>query len=97
MAARPKYGPLHDWLNRQPTKIARVECTFAQIEEMIGEPLPPTARSQKRYQMWWSNATNHHIQAQAWVSAGWKREHVDLAAEIVTFVRTIERPGTGAT
>jgi len=86
MAARPKYGPLHDWLNRQPTKIARVECTFGQIEVMIGEPLPPSARKLSIYSWWWGN-DGAHTQARAWMAAGWKTRHVDLASENVTFVR----------
>lgn len=88
MGKRGKYGPLHDWLNRQPESAARVECTFRQIEEMIGEALPPSARSSAIVSWWWGNDATH-TQAQAWLRAGWRTRGVDLGNERITFVRAV--------
>jgi len=43
-------------------------------------------RSAFAHRAWWAN-TSSHAQALAWLSAGWKVEHVDLTGKAVDFVR----------
>lgn len=55
--------------------------TFREVEEVLGFPLPPSARE---HQAWWSNQMRS--QSLGWQSAGWKTANVDLASERLTFV-----------
>lgn len=59
--------------------------TFAEIEELLGEPLPATARS---HLAWWANtkADPTHTWANRWTAAGW-HARADLPHERVTFTR----------
>jgi hypothetical protein len=63
---------------------ARVSMTFAEIEAILGEPLPGSARS---HRPWWANSGRGHVQARGWLDAGYQSEQVDLAAERLVFVR----------
>jgi hypothetical protein len=78
-----KYEPLAASLeDREQDEWA---ASFEQIEEVLGFPLPPSAR---RYREWWANQRGHgHSQARGWQEAGWQVLKVDLAAEEVTFRR----------
>jgi hypothetical protein len=74
-----------------PLKLALQDCFgdeapmgFAEIEQLLGFPLPPSAR---RSQAWWANSRGAHVQAAAWLDAGWLTSRVDLAGERVVFVR----------
>ena len=75
-----KYHPLFHYLQRCDQ--LQVDLTFAEIEALMGEPLPPSAR-QKR--MWWSNRRKGALQANAWMDAGFVVDDLNLAAERVTF------------
>lgn len=75
-----KYNPLYSHLRRQGTE--EVTLTFAQIEALIGERLPASARAQRA---WWSNRKQGAVQAQAWMGAGYHVEDLDLTRERVTF------------
>lgn len=57
------------------------EASFKEIEEILGFPLPASAR---QYQAWWANQMRS--QSLGWQSAGWKTAGVDLDAEKVTFI-----------
>jgi hypothetical protein len=58
-----------------------VQLSFADIERILGQPLPNAARTAT----WWAN-TQHLAQDRAWLRAGWRvRPHVRVRA--VTFVR----------
>ncbi len=57
------------------------ETTFNEVEEVLGVPLPDSAR---RHRPWWAN--QGHAQSAAWLGAGYKTANVDLANEKVTFV-----------
>ena len=57
------------------------EPTFDKIEEVLGFPLPASAR---QYQAWWSNQMRS--QSLGWQGAGWKTSSVDLERERVTFI-----------
>jgi len=75
-----KYEPLERYL-----KIAgkpRLSITFAQIEKILGSPLPSSAR---RYPAWWSNNEGSHVQAQAWLQSGYHTEQVDIAGQKLIF------------
>jgi hypothetical protein len=63
---------------------SRVSLTFAEIEAILGEPLPGSARS---HRPWWANSGRGHVQARGWLDAGYQSEQVDLAAERLVFVR----------
>jgi len=57
--------------------------TFGRIDQLVGG-LPASAR---QHRAWWGNEVDgRHVQAGAWIGAGWNAE-VDLAAGIVTFSR----------
>jgi len=58
---------------------------MADIESLIGEPLPDTARS---HRSWWANdpvAVPHSLM---WLSAGWKVDDVDFNTNEVAFRNT---------
>jgi hypothetical protein len=81
-----KYGPLNQWLLSQRSQgLNRVSVSFEQIEARLGDKLPASAR---RHRAWWGNEANpRHVQAQAWINAGWTVEEVDQARGQVTFRR----------
>ena len=60
---------------------AEWRATFQEIEQVLGFPLPDSARA---HQAWWSNQMRS--QSLAWQSAGWKTTALDLENERVTFV-----------
>ena len=60
----------------------RHSMSFAEIESVIGAPLPPSARTREE---WWSNSTSGHSQARAWMRASYRTSKVDLDAEKVDF------------
>lgn len=60
-------------------------ASFDQIEEILGFPLPASAR---RYREWWANQRGQgHSQAKGWQDAGWQVWKVDLAGERAVFRR----------
>jgi hypothetical protein len=75
-----KYAPLADYFWSQPNR--SVTLSF---EEMAGivEALPGSARN---HRAWWANDESH-VQARAWLRAGWRVKTVDLGVARVTFVR----------
>lgn len=60
------------------------EATFAELEAIMGEDLPFSARA---HRPWWANSDTHS-HAAAWMTVGWKTARVDLAAETVVFTRS---------
>lgn len=80
----PKYEPLRRYLFAQSAE--RVTLTFAEIEVIIGAPLPASAR----HRMWWANLRDHQpMHMQAWWSAGWRVAGATVTARppAVTFER----------
>jgi hypothetical protein len=67
----------------------RTRLSFAEIERVLRFSLPNSAR---RYAPWWANTGGSHIQADAWISAGWRTAQVDVAGEQVTFERSTREP-----
>lgn len=77
------YDPLRELL--QDREDGTVPMTFSEIEEVLGRPLPASAR---RHRPWWANERHGtHTHAQAWLEAGRRTENVDMDLETVEFVR----------
>ncbi len=86
-----KYEPLRTHL--QAACAGEWSATFEQVEQVLGFPLPPSAR---RHREWWSNqAGAGHSQARGWQDAGWQVWKVDLDSEKVIFRRR-ETESSGA-
>ena len=75
-----KYQPLLDYLHECDR--SEVTFTFAEIEILINNQLPASARNKRA---WWSNRTKGALQASAWMEAGYRVEDVDLDEQRVTF------------
>lgn len=82
-----KYDPLRSALERE--RASSVPMSFRDIEEILGFPLP---RSARQYQPWWANTGGSHVHAQSWLKAGWRATGVDLGRERLTFVRDYRQP-----
>jgi hypothetical protein len=67
----------------------RTRLSFGEIERILRFDLPNSAR---QYAPWWANSGGSHIQADAWMSSGWRTAQVDVAGEQVTFERLARRP-----
>ncbi len=79
-----KYDPLCRYL--RDSGQATVELSFDLIADMVGG-LPPSADDPHR-RMWWSDTTDkHHVQAVAWLAAGYvvAEGGVDYAQRKVRF------------
>jgi hypothetical protein len=84
MNVRPQqYERFGAWLRSRAE--ARITVDFAEIEQIIGAPLPPSAREHKP---WWSNSPTHPL-ARAWLMAGWEapRQGLDLSGQTITLAR----------
>ena len=78
-----KYEPLS--VHLEAASAGEWSATFEQVEQILGFPLPPSAR---RHREWWSNQLGAgHSQARGWQDAGWQVRKVDLNRETVTFRR----------
>jgi hypothetical protein len=81
-----KYEPLAEHLRHEPND--SWTAAFAEVERILGFPLPPSARA---YRPWWGNQRGAgHSQAKGWQDAGWQVLKVDLAAETVEFGRAVQ-------
>lgn len=80
-----KYDPLGGFLQRQPPDKDMIRMSFERLEEIVGGPLPVSARYDRT---WWGNTVNQtRVQAHAWLNAIWMVQSVDFAREVVVFVR----------
>ncbi|WP_334163629.1 DUF7662 domain-containing protein [Phenylobacterium sp.] len=84
-----KYNPLSDRLAGHPAN--EWQASFAEIEEVLGFPLPKSARTGKS---WWSGMDKPH--ARAWSAHGFEAD-VDHARSLVTFRRSETAPAAVAT
>jgi hypothetical protein len=82
-----KYEPLTEFLRKQRSD--RIEMTFAQIQDVVGTKLPPSA---SLYRAWWSNNPSNSVMTTAWRDAGFRSEQVDMEAGTVVFCRTDSVP-----
>ena len=65
--------------------------TFAEIERVIGIPLPPAA---ERHPAWWSNNPSNNVMTKVWLDAGYRSERVDLGGRKLVFRRSHARPSS---
>lgn len=77
-----KYDALRDYLQNLTSDT--VELTFGEIERIIGEALPPSARA--GYRQPWSNSRSH-VKGKAWLDAGWLAGPPDFAKETIRLRR----------
>ncbi len=82
-----KYQPL--WAFLQQSNQAEVILTFTEIEEIMNDTLPDSAREKRA---WWSNRSKGALQASAWMEAGYRVEDVDFAQQRVTFRQPTAKP-----
>lgn len=82
-----RYAPLAIWLQSQPPSRDRARLTFEDIEEIIGEVLPPSAH---KHRAWWANDPSH-VHAKQWLDAGWRVAQVSAAEQRVVFARIAGR------
>ena len=81
-----KYTPLEHHLAALPPGQSEVTLTFAQIERILHAKLPPSAY---KHPEWWANtAKGSHVEAQAWLNAGWQVESFNQREKWVRFRRT---------
>ena len=81
-----KYTPLEHFLRGLPINQQEVTMSFEQIERILNDKLPQSAT---QHRAWWSNETEgSHVEAHAWLDAGWKMDSVDQHQQWVRFLRT---------
>lgn len=85
-----KYAPLGAHLRAQRAR--KVAMSFADIERVIGDRLPTSAR---RHRPWWSNNPLNSVVTKTWLEAGFKAEAVDLDRETLVFRRLASREERG--
>jgi DNA-binding transcriptional regulator YiaG len=75
-----KYYPLYKHLTE--SGLDQLALSFADIESLLGQPLPPTARNSRA---WWSNRKDGTVQAASWMEAGYLVDDIDLENGRITF------------
>ncbi len=83
-----RYAPLADWLQGQPGRVDSVPLQFDEIELIIGDDLPASART---HRAWWANDSQSHPQSRVWLDAGWRSTFINMTEGRVTFARIRER------
>jgi CBS domain-containing protein len=81
-AVSDKYASLEQFLQRHGDEGPVIRVSFDDIEAVLGEALPSSATT---HRSWWNNDPSNHLQARAWLEAGWLVDDVDLAARVVLF------------
>lgn len=76
------YIPLAVHLAAQPGRLDRLVMHLAEIEELLGERLPPHSS----FPFWWNNE-GMSAHSRAWLSSGWEVAAMDNDSREVTFVR----------
>ena len=89
-----KYDPLRTFLTGLPKGQKQVTLGFKRVEELLGDPLPPSALE---YDQWWRGGHvkrgridanwQDQVQQRAWEDIGWTVEDLDLFLKNVTFRR----------
>lgn len=85
MANTGKYLALEQYLERNCN--LKIKLSFEDIEKIISEPLPASAR---KYTAWWANNSEGHSHANSWLNAGAKVEEVKLGEFVVFSKSTIK-------
>ncbi len=79
-----RYAPITEFLSGVSGDA--VEVSFEEIEEVLGEPLPLSARKHRSF---WANSPRP-TQARSWLSAGWEVTGLDWDQQRLTFRRKAE-------
>jgi hypothetical protein len=80
-----KYTPLEQYLRGLPVNQKEVTLNFEQIEGILIDKLPNSA---KEYSAWWNNEVEGtHVQARGWMDAGWLVDMVNFTEKWVRFAR----------
>jgi hypothetical protein len=80
-----KYTPLQNYLSGLPANQNDITLTFEQIERILNDPLPASAY---QHQAWWANEQDgNHVEAHAWLNAGWRVDSFDQTKKWVRFIR----------
>jgi CBS domain-containing protein len=78
-----RYAPLASWLDLEAREgHEKIPLTFEQIERIIDDKLPPSARQHRN---WWANDSVSHTQSQQWLDVGWRVSSINLSEERVVF------------
>lgn len=77
-----KYQPLEDFLKSQDAD--QIPMTFADVERVIGEQLPPAAYA---HRAWWSNNPRSSVATAAWLRAGFESSKVRMQDRCLIFRR----------
>jgi hypothetical protein len=79
-----KYNPLTEFLLAAPPGVIAYTFSFSQVEQILGDRLPESARLDRA---WWADeqAPGSHELARGWLQAGWKVDSVHLNSEFVHF------------
>lgn len=79
---KSKYARLSYYLDRFAPNRSQLLLSFSQIEQIIGESLPPSAYS---HTSWWANDYTSHVQSKEWLAVGWRMKFVDFDQKVVMF------------
>jgi hypothetical protein len=82
MLSMNKYDTLSQYLSRTDQSV--VEMKFSEIESVINDNLPQSAR---KHRAWWSNNPSNSVITHAWLNAGFQTEKVDMAGQRLVFRR----------
>ncbi len=77
-----KYAPLKTYLNS--ADFESVPMTFREIEQIINDSLPPSAR---KHRSWWINNTSNSAMTRSWIATGFKATQVNMNKESLVFVK----------
>ncbi len=80
-----KYIRLAAFLAGQPGSVERLELTVAEIEDLVGDTLPSSAR----FPSWWRN-DERRMHSRAWLTAGWEVDESSSGPRGIVFTR---KPG----
>lgn len=81
-----KYDPLRRFLENAASNTSQMTLSFQQIEQILDDALPYTARHQRG---WWANEVRSGTgpQTPSWLDAGWEVDEVDREQGWVRFRR----------
>lgn len=82
---RPKrtYLRLASFFASQPPGVNRLSLTIDEIEEVVGEQLPPHSK----FPFWWHNEAEN-VHSRAWLTAGWRVAEMIKTEKRVVFERS---------
>lgn len=84
MSGESKYQPLQEYLEKN--NAAEITLTFTEIEEIIGNTLPDSARTKRQ---WWGNRNKGALQAISWIKAGYNVTKINLDEKKITFSKPV--------